>query len=358
MLASPLIELQKRVGATLGEAYGWHLPSVYSSMTEEYEAATQGVALVDRSYIGRLKLTGEDGLDLLNRLSTNKLEDLEVGQGMYTVLTSSKGRILDLLFVLRLEDHLLVLTGPQNRQKVADWIDFYTFTEDAVVQDVTEDAAMLALVGPRAASLLDELTEKSASSLGPYESMAAGIGGIEATLLRTDFLRLPGYDLVVRASLAQALWRKLLDGGAEFGIRPVGTEALEVVRVEQGVPVYGKELNEDHNPLEANLLEFVSFNKGCYVGQEVVARLNTYEKVQKYLVGLSWSDDTSPAPDAGLFVDGKKVGTVTSAIRSSRLERGVGLGYVRKAQGQPGTRLTLESADGHVATVEDLPVTR
>ena len=272
MLTSPVLDLQKEAGAALADAYGWRLPNTYSSVAEEYEAATQGVGLLDRSYVGRLKLTGKDGLDLLNRLSTNKLEDLTVGQGMYTVLTSNKGRILDLLFVLRLDDHLLVLTGPENRRKVADWIDLYTFTEEVAVQDVTEEMAILAVMGSKAASLLDELTAPaSGGSLSKYDSALASIGDTEVLVIRTDFAGLPGYDMALPASQARQLWRELSNRGAGLGIKPVGMGALDVVRVEQGVPMYGEELTEAINPLEANLLDFISFDKGCYVGQEVVA---------------------------------------------------------------------------------------
>ena len=357
MPTSPVLELQTQSGATVGEAHGWRLPSAYSNLVDEYEAATSSVGLVDRSYIGRLKLAGEEALDLLNRLSTNDLELLtEAGQGMHTVLTSNKGRIIDLLFVLRQDDHLLVLTAPETRQKVADWIDFYTFAEDVAVHDVTEETAMLAVTGPNAAPLLDEITGQKVSSLTPHDSLSFSIDNVEVTLVRTDFIGLPGYDMTIPASQAQRLWTQLLEKGEELGIRPVGIEALEVVRVEQGVPLYGKELSEDVNPLEANLLEFISFNKGCYVGQEVVTRLNTYDKVQRHLVGLSWESDEMPASNAGLLLDGKRVGSVTSAVRSPRLNKSIGLGFVRKPQTLPGVLLTMEMAEiQEEVRAEELP---
>ena len=356
MLTSPVLELQSEAGATLAQAHGWRLPKVYSSVDEECRALSEDVGLLDRSHIGRLEITGEDGIDLLDRLSTNRLEELSVGQGMYTVLTSNKGRVLDVMFVLRLDDRLSVLTAPSNRRKVADWIDFYTITEDAAVRDVTEDSAMLALVGPKAAVLLDELAGQEISSMSRYDSVSAGIGRIDILVMRTDFNTTPAYDLVVPASQARRLWKELLDRGEGSGIKPVGMDASEVVRVEQGVPEYDKELTEDVNPLEANLIEFISFNKGCYVGQEVVARLNTYEKVQRRLVGLSWDSDDVASPGDGLYKEGKKVGAITSAVRSPRLGKGIGLGYVRKAHAQPGVRLTMDAAGDEVtACVEALP---
>ena len=356
MAANPLLMVHQEAGAQMADYDGWLGPERYASLEEEYQALIEGVALLDRSSIGRLRLTGEDALDLLNRLSTNELMDLEPESGIPTVLTSNKGRILDLLFVLRLPEHLLVLTAPQNRQKVADWIDFYTFVEDVALKDVTEDTAMLSLAGPGAGGLLDELTGSPLSALARYRSSHAEISGLEVEVVRTDFAGVPGYDLVVTAADGARLWEGLLSAGTVAGLRPVGMEALETVRVERGVPAYGKELSEEVNPLEANLLELISFTKGCYVGQEVVARLNTYKKVQKSLVGLLWESGPMPAPRSRLLLDGKQAGVVTSVARSPALHSIIGLGYVKKAQAKSGTLLTAESPDGPSATkVVELP---
>jgi glycine cleavage system T protein len=357
MPASPILDLQNDAGAKLGENHGWQLPSVYSSVADEYEAARRGVGLVDRSHVGRLRLTGEDGLDLLNRLSTNELEDLAVGQGRSTVLTSNKGRILDLLLVLNRSDHLLVITSPESRQKVADWIDFYTFTEDVAVQDVTEDTAMLAVMGPGAAGLLESLGVSDIGTQERYQSVSAAIGDTETVVVRTDFAGPPAFELIVPAPDGTRLWQELLKKGAPEGLRPVGLEALEIVRVESGVPLYGREMSEEVNPLEANLKGSISFNKGCYIGQEVVARLDTYEKVQRYLVGLRWDSDTVPPPGTDLLADGKKVGKITSAVALPEKGRGIGMGYVAKAHARPGVRLTIATPrDGISALVRDLDI--
>ncbi len=357
MPTTPVLDLHRQSGAVIGETFGWQLPAVYSSLADEYEATTRRVALVDRSYIGRLELRGVDALELLDRLSTNKLDDLDAaGRGMYTVLTSNKGRILGLLFVLKLEDRLLVLTGPEHRRKVADRIDFYTFAEDVGVSDVTGELAMLAVTGPKAPSLLEAVVGPTAASVPRHGSTTADIDGVDVRIVRTDFAALPGYDLIVPARRAAQLWSRLMERGAGFGLRPVGMRALDLVRVERGVPVHGRELTEDHNPLEADLTEFISFNKGCYIGQEVVARLNTYDKVQRRLVGLSWGGRDGPVPGAGLHLDGAKVGEVTSKTWSPLRNQGIGLGYVRQAHAGQGTRLTTESPDGGLdVRVEGLP---
>ncbi len=350
MTNSPLLDLHTSAGASTTEAYGWTLPGVYSSTSQEYLAATETAGLVDRSYLGRLEITGADGLDLLNRLSTNKLDDLQVGEGAITALTSNKGRIVDLLHVLRLEDRLMVLTGPENRQKVAEWIDFYTFVEDITVEDVTEDTAMVSLIGPRAESIVLQVCEGEVAMPGSAGTVGVRVDGVDATLVRSDLGRLPEYAIVVQVAGAQTLWEAML---RQYAV-PVGMDVLEAIRVERGVPVAGKELTEDYNPLEAGLLDYVSFNKGCYIGQEVVTRLDTYDKVQKHLVGLAFQGASVPAEGATLFAGGKRTGTVTSLATSPASGDAIGLGYVRKAEAASGTRLNVGSDAGDVAVVADL----
>ena len=307
--------------------------AVYSSVRDEYIAATEGAGLVDRSHIGRLKVGGADAIDLLNRLSTNKLDDLAVGEVMGTALTTNKGRVIDLLYALRRDDHLLVITCPETRERVAEWIDFYTFIEDVTVEDATDDTAMLSLVGSDASSILPTLAD-----VPLYGSATLTIGGVDALALRTDFAGMDGYDLIVSAEQADALWDALTGMGAA----PVGSDALELSRITNGVAGYGSELCEDYNPLEAGLIDFISFNKGCYIGQEVVARLNTYDKVQKHLVRLSWEGDDTPELPVGLLHDGRNVGALTSAASALDGDGYIGLGYLRKAHVEEGTRLLTE----------------
>lgn len=329
-MQSAVSDTQTQSGASLQNG---RIPAAYSSVREEYAAATHGVGVIDRSHTGRLKASGEDALDLLNRLSTNKLDDLAIDAVMGTALTTNKGRIIDLLFALRQADYLLILTAPETRRRVADWIDFYTFVEDVTVEDATDDTAMFSLMGDGAADTLPSLTD-----LPLYGSASLDVDGVATLALRTDFAGTRAYDLIAPASDAQRLWNGLTDRGAT----PVGYAAWELLRIERGVPLQGRELTEDYNPLEANLWDFISFNKGCYIGQEVVARLNAYDKVQRHLARLSWEDGDRPAQGDALYADGRRIGALTS-VAPPECARSVGLGYVRKAHAEPGVRLQTDA---------------
>ncbi len=347
--AASLREAQLSAGAAFhpGEG-GLPLPAHFGDAAREYRAARQAAALLDRSAFGRLRITGADALDLLNRLSTNKLVDVQPGRGAATVLTTNKGRVIDLLIVANLGEELLVITGPGSQARVAEWIDTYTFGEDIAVEDATHSHAMLSVTGPHAAALLGD----AASGLDPFDFAELELEGRRASVIRTDTLGIDGFDVVTPAEHAAAVWLALADRGAV----PIGALAAETLRVEQGVPGCGRELSEDYNPLEAGLLPFISFDKGCYIGQEVVVRLNTYRKVQKRLMGVAL-DGEKPDADARLTADDRDVGFITSVVDSPALGRPLALAYVRTSHAEPGLTVQAHSGDRVVGGVTvELPV--
>ena len=266
--------------------------------------------------------------------------DLPVGSGAHTVLTSNKGRIVDVIFVLRRPDHLLLLTGGGNETRVAEWIDFYTIIEDTEIEDVTAATAAVSLIGPGAVGLLASLAGPDAPPAGNEYAAEVAIDGVQATAIRRDMGAIPAFDLIASGFGRSGAPMK---PSREPGAFPVGRDTVELARIEQGVPAFGAELSEAYNPLEAGLQHMVSYTKGCYIGQEVIARLTTYDKVQKCLVRLAWPSDADVDAGAKLMLDGRQAGVVTSAIRDPRTGSGLGLGYVRKALSDAGSRLTSDA---------------
>ena len=318
------------------------LPREYTDAREELDALLHGVGLVDRSPMGRLRFDGADAQDLLDRLSTNDLAAMSPGDAVHTVLTSNKGRIIDLLLVLKHDDRLTVVTNPDRAEAVADHVDFFNFGEDVEITDQSEDTAMLGLSGPGTPELVSAAIGRDVWPEQPGTFSEVNAGETSAVLVRTDFLRQPGVDLIVSANRQEALRQHLLDAGAI----PVGSDAFETARILHGVPASGSELSEDRNPHEARLADYLSFTKGCYVGQEVVIRLHTYDKVQRYLSALTWEPSNAVSVGDLLYADGKRVGEVTSASIDVRTKAGIGLGYVRKAHVDLGTVLEAGSAEG------------
>lgn len=309
-----------------------------TELADQYRAATETAALYANAPTGRSRATGADALDLLNRLSTNRVDHLPPGRGAPTILTTDRGRILDLLTVVNAGDYILLLTSPGQQQPVSDWLDKYTIMEDLTVTDTTAETALFTLCGPDARNTLAAAIPALGNSLAelePYSAVNAAIAGQEAMLLHRPLGDLPAYDLLVDVAAGPAVRESL----TAAGFVPIGQETWDALMVSCAIPRYGRELGDAFNPLEAGLIGAVDFAKGCYIGQEVIARLDTYQKVQKYLVQLRFPPEATVAADAKLVIDGRSVGQVTSLAANPATGELLGLGYVRTAHAEIGTRL-------------------
>ena len=353
-LRSALHPIATAAGSPFQEQFGWELPRVYSDVASEDRAATENVAVHDTSYVGRLRATGADALDLLNRMSTNQVLTLEPGQGAPTILTTDRGRILDLVGAVNTGDDaqgVLLLTSPEGQQRVIDWLDRYTIMEDLTVEDCTQETTMLTVFGPGSQGALEAVCGVGLDRLPSFHTIPVSIAGHEARLVHQPLGTLPAFALIMSPQESAAVWRTLLDAG----ITPVGIEAYNTVRVQYGVPVYGQEMGEPYNPLEAGLIGSIDFAKGCYIGQEVIARLDTYQKVQKYLTMLRFNPEATVEEGAVLELAGQRVGLVTSVARIPTTGELIGLGYVRTANATVGVQLELADPASGWAEVADLP---
>ena len=301
----------------------------------EYRAATAGAA-VFYSPAGRLRLTGADARDLLNRLSTNLVApDAAPGSVCATVLTSDRGRIVDLAYVIHRGDHQLLLASPGQQANVIAFLDKYTIMEDLEVADITDATELLTLTGPRAGAITDAVANADAPVMALPGNPEHGNADP------------PTYLILAPAGAGAAIVQRLENAGAVS----VSSATAETLRIARQQPAYGSEMSDAYNPLEAGLIGAIDFHKGCYIGQEVIARLDTYQKVQKHLVALRFDgaaapDDAATLPGARLLnADGAAMGIVTSAaaIPDDAGPRLVGLGYVRTAAAPIGNCLQATS---------------
>ena len=300
---------------------------------------------------GCLKATGEDALDLLNRLSTNKVDHIEPGRWAPTVLTSDRGRIVDLLSVINAGESVYLLTSPGQQQPVMEWLDKYTIMEDLEVEDVSATTAVITVAGAGAEAVLGlEVGEPERLPGLQYPAPSVAIGGKYLIGISRPLGSMACCLLVVPSADVPVVVAALGASGAS----EADAEAWDALRVSGGAPAFGSEMGEPYNPLEAGLIGAIDFTKGCYIGQEVIARLDSYERVQKYLSVLRFSDGSDVAPGTPLYLDGRQAGTVTSVYRTSGGELR-GLGFVRTASATPGQVLELQAPESGMATVEDLP---
>ncbi len=301
------------------------------ALRQQLRAAAGAAVLVDRGALGRLRATGADVPDLLNRLSTNLVDPLAQGRFARTILTTNKGRILDALTLLSAPDHVLILTSAGALEKVAAWLEKYTIAEDAAFADVSAQTAHIALTGPKSPAVVAQALGPAAGGLAPGACADVSWQGTNLLVARTDPLGARGYDLIAPAQHGDALRQHLLIAGKSLGVTSATHEAWEALRVQAGIPAFGHELTEAYNPLEAGLDGLVSWTKGCYIGQEVVARLKTYHKVQRFLVRFSFDTSEEVTTGSKLVVDGAEAGVLTSAAPSPDGKGALALGYLRTA---------------------------
>lgn len=319
-------------------------------VTDEYRALREGCGLADLSQKGRLELVGADRHRFLNGYITCDVKGLAPGQGAYGFFTSNQGRILADAVVLVLEDRIWLELPPGKAQEIAGHLGKYILADQVEIRAL-DDWTSIALIGPRAGEALGE-EAISSQELGPWGHARVLIQGIEVTVQRAERFGVPGYTLWVPTSAADALKEKLLAGRL---VRPVSFEALEAVRVEAGIARFGQDFGPENFPQETGAEEAaVSYTKGCYLGQEVVARIHYRGGVQKSLRGLTF-EGQAPSPGAVLSFEGREVGAVTTIVVSPALGIPVGLSILHKRGAAAGTRLEVEG--GSTAEVRDLPLT-
>jgi folate-binding protein YgfZ len=342
-----LKEKQLALGGVFAPFVGVDSVAAYPTGVEsEYAAAKRSVGLMDRSWLGRIELSGADRLEFLHRMSTNDMRPLKPGDGLQTVLTTPEAKIIELLTVYAKPESLLCITSPQNGTKVLTWFKRNIFFRDKVkTADLSPLTIQLSLFGPCAGELLKVLTGEAVEALPFYHTRARMIAGRGVMVGRLPGIAGGGYDLIADSTYGDEIWDALLDSGKKVGLQPLGTTAYNALRLEAGEPLYGYELGEDVNPLEANLKHAISFAKGCYTGQEVIARLDTYQKLKQTLVRLRLSELPEAELPLPMRVGATEVGIVTSVARLPGTAEVIGLGYVRVKFNQPGAIAVVKAGE-------------
>lgn len=309
-----------------------------------YAALRQGAGVISRHDWGRLRLTGADRADLLHRTTTGNLRGLAAGAGAPTILQTETAKIIDWLTVYERGADMLVVAGPGRGAEAAAWIDRIVIMDDVVVEDITATTGLLELCGPRAPEVAAALAGPAAATLEPHAHLTFELEGAPITLAAGRPQEPPFYRLVAPLTALDALNARL----AALGAVPVTEAAAEALRAELGVPAVGRELTPDANPLEARLHKSISFDKGCYTGQEVIAKMITYKSMKRTLVGYHLPEGITP-PSPGHWHPVRQghevVGRLTTVSWSPGRRAWIGLGLLKNQCAAPGTPLRVDPAN-------------
>lgn len=314
-------------------------------LADEYRALRNGCGLLDRSEaVGRLELVGADRHRFLNAYVTCDVKALTPGQGAYGFFTNPQGRILSDTVVLAHEDRLWLEVASGRERMLADHLKKYILADRVEVRTL-DDMVPLTLLGPRAGEALSGVELPP----GDWQHARVMVRGTEVALVRSGRLGAEAYTLWVSASIASHLAGDLLENPE---VKPAGLEAWEILRTEAGIPRFGMDFGEENFPQETGAEEAVSYTKGCYLGQEVVARIHYRGGVQKILRGLVFDSGALPAHGTPLLFEGREAGLVGTALASPALGHPIGLAILHRRAAEPGTPLDFE---GGRAEVRELP---
>lgn len=358
---SPLEGAQAGAGASFREQDGCVVPGSFGDAAAEYEAVRGGGAgLFDLSSRGRVEVSGGEAVQFLNGMLTNDVAKLEEGAWMHAAFPNPQGRLLASARVLRDGGRFLFDTEPATYATLLKTLERFTLAGDFRVRDLTHETALVSLQGSRAAEIMGAVLGDEAARLGRGRVGVAAAGGDETLrVIRATHTSEDGFDLFVDAEKAGRLWDALAGAGA----RPCGFDALEVLRVEAGLPRYGVDASDANVVLEVvDEAAAVSYTKGCYAGQEIIARIHWRGHVAKRLTGVVFEGDAEPPAEARLrdCAGGREAGRITSAVYSPRLRRHVALALVKYDFLAPGTELKVFAGDAEVcaAHTAELPLVR
>ncbi len=342
---TPLAREHERLGARMVPFAGFLMPLQYQGITAEHHAVRQRAGLFDVSHMGELELTGPAAADVVNGLVTNDLGRVRPGQAMYTCCCREDGNILDdLIIYLRSTSRVLVVCNASNHAKIAAHFSAAAQSRCDFV-DRTDELGLLALQGPLALEILErartELVDP-ASALGRFRFRDTRVARVECTVARTGYTGEDGVELFCAASDAPALYRALFEAGEPLGLRPVGLGARDTLRLEARLSLYGNDIDETTNPIEAGLGWTVKLEKSDFVGKAALERI-VREGPKRKLVGFEMvGRGIGRHGYALLSSDGHRIGVCTSGAPSPTLGKNIGLGYVPADMASVGTEMAVD----------------
>lgn len=358
LMTTPLFTWHETHGASFLNDRGIKLPAHFTDSLSEYQAVREQVGLLDSSFRVQVRMTGEDRVSFLQGIVSNDIKALRPGEGCAATLLTEQGRLVADLRVYALESALLLDVDTRIKDKAMETLSRFIIADDVELEDMSEQQVTLALQGPLATHVLTAARVSLVLSKA-FQHGEATIGGALVHIVRADDTGSDGYELLVPRGHADQVWETLLRMGEPFGIQPVGWTALNLLRVEAGIPWYGVDMDESRIVLEVGLEHAISFKKGCYLGQEVVERASSRGHVNRKLSGLLVQGETMPVSGDKLFHDAQEVGWVTSAIVSPRCGRPIALAYVRREHLAVGTQLRIDrQGTPMIAEVTTLPFAR
>ncbi|MDC7997729.1 glycine cleavage system aminomethyltransferase GcvT [Gilvibacter sediminis] len=356
MKNTALSATHEALGAKMVPFAGYNMPVSYEGVNIEHETVRNAVGVFDVSHMGEFLVSGPNALDLIQKVCSNDASKLTVGKAQYSCFPNETGGIVDDLIVYKVkEEEYLLVVNASNIQKDWDWINKHN-SMGAQLRDISEDFSLLAIQGPKAVEAMQSLSSVDLSAIKFYNFVVGDFAGIEHTIISaTGYTGSGGFEIYCKNSEVKQVWDKVLEAGANFGIKPVGLAARDTLRLEMGYCLYGNDIDDTTSPIEAGLSWITKFTKN-FINSEALKDQKERTPERK-LVGFELDDRGIPRQGYDIVDgNGNKIGEVTSGTMSPSLKKGLGMGYVPAVMADPGSKINIQIRKNAVpATVVKLP---
>ncbi len=346
---TPLYELHRLAGARLVEFSGWEMPVQYSSILDEHRAVRSHAGLFDVSHMGEFSVTGVQAQEFLQWLVPNDVSRLAIDQALYTQLCQPDAGVIDdlLIYCLAANAYMLVVNAGNIDGDLA-WIQKQSQSFDVQITDQSTQTSLLALQGPEALAILQPLTSIDLSAIKYYRCTPGIVRNVGCLISRTGYTGEDGFELYCPADDCQELWTEILAAGQGHGLLPAGLGARDTLRLEAGYCLYGHELNEQINPLEADLGWTIKLTRKEFIGREALEKIHE-EGPKRKLIGVTMLDRGVCRGGYAIYEGERQIGVVTSGAPAPTLNKNIGMGYVEALQAIPGKTVEIEIRDRKVA---------
>jgi aminomethyltransferase len=352
-----LYDVHAALGAKIVPFAGFEMPVLYKGIVAEHNAVRERVGMFDVSHMGEVTVTGPGALDFVQKITVNDASTLAPGQAQYSAMCLESGGIVDdLLVYKRGDDNYLLVINASNIEKDFAWM-MKNAGENVELRNVSSEYTLLAVQGPKAVETLAKLTDADLAAIPYYHFVEGTLAGVPMIISRTGYTGEPGFELYLPSDKAtsEGVWNAVMEAGAEFGIEPAGLGARDTLRLEMGYCLYGNDIDETTNPIEAGLGWITKTAKPAFNGRDAIVEVKQQKPARK-LVGFEMNERAIPRQHYAITADGRTIGEVTSGTSSPTLGKGVGMGYVESAFATPGTVINIVIREKEIpATVTKPP---
>ena len=357
MKKSNLIEIHRQLGGTFQAGNNSQTPDHYDDSGSEAVHVRRSSGIIDLTGRGKLTITGKDHLKLLQGMLTNDMVKLEAGSGNHVTALTIKGRMLADIRAFKFGDFMIFDLEAGQQKVLAEHLNKFKLSYKADIKDTTDDYLHFHICGPKAAEVIKSVFNIDTTGLKEYSSKTIAFIDSEFFLIKINRTGETGFDIIIAEEHGDGLFSKLINDGKAAGLKPFGSDALNTLRIEAGIPVLGIDMDENTIPIEAGLWDALDFEKGCYIGQEVIARIKWRGRVNWHLVGFKTTDKSEITVGNKIYNDNKEIGRITSTTFSKSLNETIALGYIRREFKERGMEVLVNTGENSYlnATVCELP---